>query len=110
MIKETNEIIKDDLKNIISEKLSWVKFKNKNILIVGDISHSRVALSNIYALQLQGANVMVCGPKTLIPKYLHKLGVIVEHDFLKALKKVLKKLARGLRLRLSLSAKALSLL
>ena len=60
--------------------------KNKNILIVGDISHSRVALSNIYALQLQGANVMVCGPKTLIPKYLHKLGVIVEHDFLKALK------------------------
>ena len=60
--------------------------KNKNILIVGDISHSRVALSNIYALQLQGANVMVCGPKTLIPKYLHKLGVIIEHDFLKALK------------------------
>ena len=60
--------------------------KNKNILIVGDISHSRVALSNIYALQLQGANVMVCGPKTLIPKYLHKLGVLVEHDFLKALK------------------------
>tara|TARA_B110000003_G_scaffold93517_1_gene95657 strand:- start:30 stop:965 length:936 start_codon:yes stop_codon:yes gene_type:complete len=60
--------------------------KNKNILIVGDISHSRVALSNIYALQLQGANVMVCGPKTLIPKYLHKLGVLVEHDFSKALK------------------------
>ena len=68
----------------IREKLGDVK--NKNILIVGDISHSRVALSNIYALQLQGANVMVCGPKTLIPKYLNKLGVIVEHDFLKALK------------------------
>ena len=68
----------------IREKLD--DLKNKNILIVGDISHSRVALSNIYALQLQGANVMVCGPKTLIPKYLHKLGVIVEHDFLKALK------------------------
>jgi aspartate carbamoyltransferase catalytic subunit len=68
----------------IREKL--VDLKNKNILIVGDISHSRVALSNIYALQLQGANVMVCGPKTLIPKYLHKLGVIVEHNFLKALK------------------------
>ena len=68
----------------IREKLGDVK--NKNILIVGDISHSRVALSNIYALQLQGANVMVCGPKTLIPKYLDKLGVIVEHDFLKALK------------------------
>jgi aspartate carbamoyltransferase catalytic subunit len=68
----------------IREKLD--DLKNRNILIVGDISHSRVALSNIYALQLQGANVMVCGPKTLIPKYLHKLGVIVEHDFLKALK------------------------
>ncbi|MDC0909531.1 aspartate carbamoyltransferase catalytic subunit [Flavobacteriaceae bacterium] len=68
----------------IREKLD--DLKNKNILIVGDISHSRVALSNIYALQLQGANIMVCGPKTLIPKYLHKLGVIVEHDFLKALK------------------------
>ena len=68
----------------IREKLG--DLKNKNILIVGDISHSRVALSNIYALQLQGANVMVCGPKTLIPQYLHKLGVIVEHDFLKALK------------------------
>ena len=68
----------------IREKL--YDLKNKNILIVGDISHSRVALSNIYALQLQGANVMVCGPKTLIPKYLYKLGVIVEHDFLKALK------------------------
>ncbi|MDA9356963.1 aspartate carbamoyltransferase catalytic subunit [Flavobacteriaceae bacterium] len=68
----------------IREKL--LDLKNKNILIVGDISHSRVALSNIYALQLQGANVMVCGPKTLIPKYLHKLGVKVEYDFLKALK------------------------
>ena len=68
----------------IREKLG--DLKNKNILIVGDISHSRVALSNIYALQLQGANVMLCGPKTLIPKYIHKLGVIVEHNFLKALK------------------------
>jgi len=67
----------------IKEKIG--NLKNRNILIVGDISHSRVALSNIYALQLQGANVMVCGPKTLIPKYLHKLGVKVEYDFLKAL-------------------------
>ena len=68
----------------IREKLGEVK--NKNILIVGDIRHSRVALSNIYALQLQGANVMVCGPKTLIPKYLHKLGVKVEYNLEKALK------------------------
>ncbi len=68
----------------IREKLGEVK--NKNILIVGDIKHSRVALSNIYSLQLQGANVMVCGPKTLIPKYLHKLGVKIEHSLEKALK------------------------
>ena len=59
---------------------------NKNILIVGDIIHSRVALSNIFALQLQGANVKVCGPHTLIPKYLKDFGVKVETDLDKALK------------------------
>ena len=59
---------------------------NKNILIVGDIIHSRVALSNIFALQLQGANVKVCGPHTLIPKYLKGFGVKVETDLDKALK------------------------
>jgi len=59
--------------------------KNKNILIVGDIIHSRVALSNIFALQLQGANIMVCGPNTLIPKYLKDLGVKIQTDFDKAL-------------------------
>ena len=59
--------------------------RNKNILIVGDIIHSRVALSNIFALQLQGANVKVCGPNTLIPKYLKDFGVKVETDFDKAL-------------------------
>jgi len=59
--------------------------KGKNIVIVGDILHSRVALSNIFALQLQGANVMVCGPKTLIPKYIDKLGVKVETNLRKAL-------------------------
>ena len=59
---------------------------NKNILIVGDIIHSRVALSNIFALQLQGANIKVCGPRTLIPKYLKDFGVKVETDLDKALK------------------------
>ena len=68
----------------IRERLGNVK--NKNVLIVGDIMHSRVALSNIYSLQLQGANIMVCGPKTLIPKYLHKLGVKIEYNLLTALK------------------------
>ena len=67
----------------IRERLGSVK--NKKVVIVGDILHSRVALSNIYALRLQGANVMVCGPKTLIPKYIEKLGVKVENNLIKAL-------------------------
>jgi aspartate carbamoyltransferase catalytic subunit len=68
----------------IRERLGSVK--GKNVVIVGDILHSRVALSNIFALQLQGANVMVCGPNTLIPKYIDKLGVKVELNLRKALK------------------------
>ena len=67
----------------IREKLGNVK--GKNILIVGDVLHSRVALSNIFALQLQGAKVKVCGPTTLIPKYISSLGVEVETDLKKAL-------------------------
>ena len=67
----------------IRERLGEVK--GKNVVIVGDILHSRVALSNIFALQLQGADVMVCGPKTLIPKYIEKLGVKVETNLRKAL-------------------------
>ena len=59
--------------------------RHKNILIVGDIIHSRVALSNIFALQLQGANIKVCGPNTLIPKYLRDFGVKVETNLDKAL-------------------------
>lgn len=67
----------------IRERLGEVK--GKNVVIVGDILHSRVALSNIFALQLQGADVMVCGPKTLIPKYIEKLGVKVETNLRTAL-------------------------
>ena len=67
----------------IREKLGSVK--GKKILIVGDILHSRVALSNIFALQLQGAEVRVCGPTTLIPKYISSLGVTVETNLKKAL-------------------------
>lgn len=67
----------------IRERLGEVK--GKKVVIVGDILHSRVALSNIFALQLQGAEVMVCGPKTLIPKYISKLGVKVETDLRQAL-------------------------
>ncbi len=60
--------------------------KNKNILIVGDILHSRVAMSNIYAYQKLGANVKVCGPKSLIPKYIESFDVSSETNFIKALK------------------------
>tara|TARA_B100000809_G_scaffold84930_1_gene83442 strand:+ start:743 stop:1672 length:930 start_codon:yes stop_codon:yes gene_type:complete len=67
----------------IRERLGSVE--GKKVCIFGDIVHSRVALSNIYALQKQGAEVMVCGPKTLIPKHIEKLGVKVELDRRKAL-------------------------
>jgi aspartate carbamoyltransferase catalytic subunit len=67
----------------IRERLGSVK--GKNVVIVGDILHSRVALSNIFALKLQGAIVMVCGPKTLLPKHIDKLGVKVETNLHKAL-------------------------
>jgi len=67
----------------IREKLGSVK--GKKVVIVGDILHSRVALSNIFCLQKLGAEVMVCGPTTLIPKYIHELGVKVENNLRKAL-------------------------
>ncbi len=59
--------------------------EGKKVVIVGDILHSRVALSNIYCLQKMGAEVMVCGPTTLIPKYISELGVKVEHNLRRAL-------------------------
>ena len=68
----------------IKEKLGEVK--GKKVVLIGDIKHSRVALSNIFALQKLGAKVMVCGPTTLIPKYIKELGVEVSHDIEKALK------------------------
>jgi len=67
----------------IRERLGEIK--GKKIAIIGDILHSRVALSNILCLKKLGAEVMVCGPTTLIPKYIHSLGVLVEHNLIKAL-------------------------
>ncbi len=67
----------------IREKFGEVK--GKKVVIIGDILHSRVALSNIYALQMQGAEIMVCGPKTLIPKFIESLNVKVESNLRKAL-------------------------
>ena len=59
--------------------------RGKKIVIVGDILHSRVALSNIFCLQKLGAKVKVCGPPTLIPKYINELNIGVEYDIRKAL-------------------------
>ena len=67
----------------IKEKLGSIE--GKKVVIVGDVLHSRVALSNILCLQKLGAEVMVCGPTTLIPKYIGSLGVKVEHNLIKAL-------------------------
>ena len=68
----------------IKEKLG--SLKDKKIAIIGDILHSRVAISNIYSLQKLGAEVMLCGPKTLMPKFISEFGVIIENDIKKALK------------------------
>jgi len=67
----------------IREKLGTLT--GKKVAIIGDILHSRVALSNIFALQKLGAKVMVCGPPTLLPKYIANIGVQVEFDLHKAL-------------------------
>lgn len=67
----------------IQEKLGEIE--GKNVVIVGDILHSRVALSNIFCLKKLGANVKVCGPSTLIPRHINSLGVEVEYDVKKAL-------------------------
>ena len=68
----------------IREKFDNIK--NKKIAIIGDISHSRVAISNIYALQKLGAKVMLCGPSTLIPKHINSIGVEFENNIETALK------------------------
>jgi aspartate carbamoyltransferase catalytic subunit len=81
------------------------KLEGLNVCIVGDIAHSRVALSNIYGLRAVGANVSVCGPKTLIPREIERLGVqVFEHiddairqaDVLNVLRIQLERQSRGL--------------
>jgi aspartate carbamoyltransferase catalytic subunit len=67
----------------IQEKLGEIA--GKKVVIIGDILHSRVALSNILCLKKLGAEVMVCGPATLMPRYIKDLGVKVEFDLMKAL-------------------------
>lgn len=71
-----------DLMTILDYKKDVSKL---NILIVGDIAHSRVARSNIYSLKTMGANVSVCGPATMLPPHIEKLGVKVYTDLKKAI-------------------------
>ena len=82
----THEHPTQALLDAFSMQQSLGDLTGKKILIVGDIMHSRVALSNIYCLQRLGAKVKVCGPPTLIPKHIESLGVEVEYDLVKALK------------------------
>lgn len=81
----THEHPTQALLDAYSIRESFGKVHGKKVVIVGDIAHSRVALSNIFCLQKLGAKIMVCGPATLIPKYLHELDVKVEHNLRKAL-------------------------
>ena len=81
----THEHPTQDLLDSYSIKEKLGSIKGKKIVIVGDVLHSRVALTNIFALKLQGAEVKVCGPTTLIPKHIESLGVKVETNIKKAL-------------------------
>ncbi|MBF9253408.1 aspartate carbamoyltransferase catalytic subunit [Pontibacter sp. 172403-2] len=81
----THEHPTQALLDAFSIREKYGEVAGKKIVIIGDILHSRVALSNIFALQKLGAEVMVCGPVTLLPRYIKDLGVKVETDVRKAL-------------------------
>ncbi len=83
----TNEHPTQGLLDIFTLTENFGNLKNLNICIVGDISHSRVALSNIFGLKKMGANVSVCGPVSFIPKYIEGLGVNVITDINEAVRK-----------------------
>ena len=82
----THEHPTQALLDCFSLKEKFGDLKGKHIAIIGDIIHSRVALSNIFALKALGAEVMICGPKSLLPKYSKSLKVKVETDLIKALR------------------------
>lgn len=81
----TNEHPTQALLDAFSMQEKFGSLKGLKVLIVGDIKHSRVAGSNIQLLKKMGAEVMVCGPPTLLPKHINELGVKVELDIHKAL-------------------------
>lgn len=82
----THEHPTQALLDVFSMREIYKDVEGLKVAIIGDIMHSRVALSNIFALQKLGAEVMVCGPNTLLPKYIGSLGVKVELDVEKALR------------------------
>ncbi len=81
----THEHPTQALLDAFSMRARYKTLKGLKVAIIGDILHSRVALSNIFALNKLGSEVMVCGPNTLLPKYVSSLGVKVELDVFKAL-------------------------
>ncbi len=81
----THEHPTQALLDTFSIRSKYKSFEGLKVAIIGDILHSRVAISNIFALKMLGAEVMVCGPNTLLPKYISSLGVKVELDVFKAL-------------------------
>lgn len=81
----THEHPTQALLDCFSLREKFGSFKGLKVAIVGDITHSRVALSNIFALQKLGAKVRVCGPPTLIPKHLPELGVEVDYNLRRTL-------------------------
>ncbi len=81
----THEHPTQALLDTFSIREKFGELKGLKVAIIGDILHSRVALSNIYALQKLGAEVMVCGPPTLLPRFIGEIGVLVEHNVRKAL-------------------------
>ena len=81
----THEHPTQALLDAYSIREKFKSFKGLKVVIVGDILHSRVALSNIFCLKKLGAEVAVCGPPTLIPRHIESLGVQVFYDIRKAL-------------------------
>jgi len=81
----THEHPTQGLLDAYSIREKYGEVAGKKVVIVGDILHSRVALSNVFALQKLGAEVKVCGPATLIPKHIESLGVKYEPNLVKAL-------------------------
>jgi aspartate carbamoyltransferase catalytic subunit len=82
----THEHPTQALLDAFSIREKFGNLEGKKVVIVGDIAHSRVAISNIYCLQKMGAKVKVCGPPTLIPKYIESLGVEIEYNLDHAIK------------------------